>query len=35
MKDITPEDNKLVTDELDSIIESLPAFQKAVTSILL
>ena len=32
MKDITPEDNNLVTNELDSMIESLPAFQKAVTN---
>ena len=32
MKDITPEDNKLVTNELDSMMESLPDFQKAVTN---
>ena len=32
MKDITPEDNNLVTNELDSMIESLSVFQKAVTN---
>ena len=32
IKDITPEDNNLVTNELDSMVESLPAFQKAVTN---
>ena len=32
MKDITPEEINLVTNELDSMVESLPAFQKAVTN---
>ena len=32
IKDITPEDNNLVTNELNSMVESLSAFQKAVTN---
>ena len=32
MKGITPEDNNSVTNELDSMIESLPTFQKAITN---
>ena len=32
MKDITPVDNNLVTNDLNSMIESLPAFQKSVTN---